>query len=195
MSNFHFDFILNLGVRSIEVKINSNAKTVALMAPSGSGKSSFVRSIAGLNKNISGTTFLYPGKIGYVPQDSLLIPTMTVKENLMLSPHADPKDLEMICQRLNITELLNRYPRKLSGGERQRVSIGRALMSKPELLVLDEPFAALNFEIRESITEFIKTWITQHQVKLILITHDKMSSHHLCEEFWTIKENKLFISQ
>ena len=142
---YDFNFIMHLGATSVKVDIKSNASRVGLRAPSGSGKSSFVRTILGLNKKVTGKNIVLPYQIGYVPQDSLLIPNLNVKNNLLLSHHANKDELEQICDELSIGDLWQRYPRMLSGGEKQRVSIGRALLSQPKLLILDEPFAALDF--------------------------------------------------
>jgi len=188
---FNFDFTMHLGSKNVGVKIQSNANTIALKAPSGSGKSSFIRTITGLNKNYTGHYFFPHKKLGYVPQDYLLIPIMTVKENLLLSPHANSNDLSFICDKLQISELMERFPRNLSGGEKQRVSLARALLSKPELLILDEPFTAIDFEMREQISTFIKEWREQNAADLLLVTHDEASSSSLCQEFWTIKNNQL----
>lgn len=190
---FDFNFSMHLGVTTIAVEIQSNARAIGLRAPSGSGKSSFIRTILGLNKNFSGTKFPLLKKVGYAPQDSLLIPTMNVKSNLLLSPYAQENELAKVCEELSIGHLLQRFPRMLSGGEKQRVSIGRALLSQPQLLVLDEPFAALDYEVRDQIANFIKLWTKKNNADLILVTHDVSSSDFLCEEFWTIKNNKLSV--
>jgi molybdate transport system ATP-binding protein len=182
---------MNLGSLSVKVHVESNSSSVALQAPSGSGKSTFVRTIAGLHKSAEITTIEFPRIIGYVPQDSLLIPHLSVKENLLLSPRSQASKLSEVCEELKILQLLDRKPRMLSGGEKQRVSIGRALLSHPELLILDEPFAALDFEIRDQVSAYLKEWLTKNQVNLLLITHDQVSSQFLCEEFWTIKNQCL----
>lgn len=191
---YHFDFAINLGASVLNIDVKSNASTVALKAPSGSGKTSFIRTIAGLNKKFTPKNFQLYSPIGYVPQDALLIPNLDVRKNLLLSPRADQNQLEKICDELLIGDLLHRYPRMLSGGEKQRVSIGRVLLSKPKLLILDEPFAALDYELRNKIGNYLKLWIADHGVDLILVTHDESSSNLLCEEFWTIKDNRLTLS-
>jgi molybdate transport system ATP-binding protein len=191
---YDFNFIMHLGATSVKVDIKSNASRVGLRAPSGSGKSSFVRTILGLNKKVTGKNIVLPYQIGYVPQDSLLIPNLNVKNNLLLSPHANKDELEQICDELSIGDLWQRYPRMLSGGEKQRVSIGRALLSQPKLLILDEPFAALDFEIRSKVAHFIKLEQEKKGMDLMLVTHDESSSNLLCDEFWTIKNNNMFIT-
>ena len=159
------------------------------------GKSSFIRAITGLNKKITETKIQCPKQIGYVPQDSLLVPLMTVQENLMLSPFANRIELEIIAKKLSIDHLLLRFPRMLSGGEKQRVSIGRAMLSAPQLLILDEPFAALDDEMSDKISHFIKEWIEDKKIDLILVCHDLSICHFLCEEIWTINSaSRLVVS-
>lgn len=192
MSNFRFEFSYQAGPSQIQVSILSLARSVALRSPSGSGKSTFIRVISGLQKTSSGEFLKASERIGYVPQDSLLIPTMTVRENLLLSPRSSLDQLSEIASHLKIEPLLDRRPRLLSGGEKQRVSIGRALMSRPELLIMDEPFAALDFNLRAEISAYLKEWSKTHNVRLILVSHDENSATDLCEEIWTIDGNKLF---
>lgn len=191
MSNFNYKFHLSLGSSTLSVNLESSARTAALKAPSGSGKSTFVRTILGLQKDSAGKLHRPSVRMGYVPQDSLLIPNMSVEENILLSPFAVHSQLHLLAQELEISHLLNRYPRMLSGGEKQRVAIARALLSSPEILVMDEPFSALDFEKREKVTRLIKNWIEKNNSSLILVTHDDSSSEFLCEEMWTIKDSKL----
>ena len=185
--NYHFE--LSLGTNSLAVDLESKASRIALQAPSGTGKTSFLRVLAGLNKKITGPP---PSllKVGYVPQDPLLIPTMTVRENLLLSPQADPQELESLAHELSIEHLLARRPRMLSGGEKQRVSIGRAILSQPKLLLMDEPFSALDRELRHSVIEVMKRYLQNKNIHLILVTHEESSVESLCEEIWTIQEGK-----
>lgn len=189
---FNYHFVLDLKSSSLEVEIKSNAKTISLQAPSGTGKTTFIKTIAGINKNFNGDTSHFPGPVGYVPQDSLLIPIYSVKENLLLSPYAQEKDLDIISEALFFRHLLNRRPRMLSGGEKQRVSIGRALLLNPPLLILDEPFSGLDHEMKDSVANFVKSWVTAYNASLIFVSHDESVSQLLCQEFWTIKNNKLF---
>jgi molybdate transport system ATP-binding protein len=89
--------------------------------------------------------------------------------------------------------LLERLPRLLSGGEKQRVAIGRALLSNPEVLLLDEPFSALDKTMRLKILEYLKIWLTKKNADLILVAHDEDTAVSLCEETWSIHDNILSI--
>lgn len=192
-SGYNFHFTLNIGHKPLLVDISSKAKSVYLKAPSGTGKTTFLRTIAGINKNFKENTQDFPKRIGLVPQDSLLIPILSVKENLLLSPFSNTDRLNEVCDALSITHLLHRRPRMLSGGEKQRVSIGRALLSNPTHLLLDEPFAALDDEIKGLIANYIKNWINKNSTSMILVSHDESLPSILCEEVWTIKSDKLFV--
>lgn len=191
MTKYNFKFSLSLGNSELHVDVTSSSSAVALRAPSGSGKSTFVRAILGLIKDTHKISQKYSKRMGYVPQDSLLIPHLTVRENLLLSPHSDAQEVTAVAQALGLNELLDRFPRYLSGGEKQRVAIGRAILSKPELLILDEPFSALDAEMRSQVSSFIKNWVKEMSCDLLLVTHDESSSVYLCDDFWTIKENVL----
>jgi molybdate transport system ATP-binding protein len=192
-AKYNFHFTLPLGSQSLSVNVTSSAGSVLLRAPSGSGKSSFLRAVLGLNKKLPKIEISGVERTGYVPQDSLLIPHLSVKENLLLSPFADSAEINEITSGLMIENLLERYPRMLSGGERQRVAIGRSLLSKPQLLLMDEPFSALDIEMRKKIIPFVQAWLLRHKVDLILVSHDEDSSSSLCEEVWSIHNNQLSV--
>jgi molybdate transport system ATP-binding protein len=192
-AKYNFHFTLPLGSQNLTVNVTSNSGSVLLRAPSGSGKSSFLRAVLGLNKKIPKIEISGVERTGYVPQDSLLIPHLSVKENLLLSPFADSAEINEITSGLMIENLLERYPRMLSGGERQRVAIGRALLSKPQLLLMDEPFSALDIEMRKKIIPFGQAWLLRHKADLILVSHDEDSSSSLCEEVWSIHNNQLSV--
>jgi molybdate transport system ATP-binding protein len=185
---YNFDFVIPLGATQLNVKIKSHSHAVALSAPSGSGKTSFIRAIAGLSKK---RPIDLKKKIGYVPQDALLIPHLNVRKNLLLSPRSNPNQLSQISQALFIEDLLHRFPRTLSGGEKQRVSIARALLSRPELLLLDEPLSALDEKMKIQVIRFLKFWLTENKADLILVIHEEASAKLLCDEFWRIENNQL----
>lgn len=186
-----YSFIFPIGVNSVTVNIRSSARKVLLKAPSGTGKSTFVKILAGIGKKYHGYLHNPFRRVGYVPQDCLLIPTMTVYQNLVLSPHTIEKNLTLVCESFSVSHLLSRHPRALSGGEKQRVAIARALLADPDLLIFDEPFSALDETLKTSITNFLGKWIDTHNLSLILISHDDLMCSPLCEEVWCIKENSL----
>lgn len=156
--------------------------TCALIGPSGCGKSTLLNVLSGLNINYLGDIFINERKpspksqtIGYIPQNYGLLPWLTVKENILLGlkiKKVKPRNLpEDLIENLGLSELLNRYPNKLSGGQRQRVSLARAFALKTDLLLMDEPFSALDAITREEMQDvFIDLW-NKKQVSTILVTH------------------------
>jgi molybdate transport system ATP-binding protein len=109
--------------------------------------------------------------IGYVFQDSRLFPHMTVRQNLLYGANKQKNDLANIASLLGIADLLSRYPDKLSGGEKQRVAIGRALLSEPKLLLMDEPMASLDAGRRDELLQYISIIPKELGIPVIYITH------------------------
>ena len=163
-----------LGATALNVDFAAEAPVVGLFGRSGSGKSSVVNAIAGLLKpdagriEIDGEVLfdaaaginLPPEKrrVGYVFQDALLFPHLSVAKNLL---YGAPKSgmrigFDTVVGLLGIEALLERSPAALSGGERQRVAIGRALLSQPRLLLMDEPLASLDNQRRQEVLRYIE---------------------------------------
>lgn len=154
------------------------------IGPSGCGKSTFLYVLSGILKEYKGTVLIDgqpidPGsqRIGLILQNYGLLPWKTVYQNAMLGikikkgrPVLDEHS-SYILRRLGIDNLLHRYPKELSGGQQQRVAIARAFILKPDLLLMDEPFSALDAISREEIQElFLKTW-KENNVTTVFITH------------------------
>lgn len=160
-----------------------------IKGPSGCGKTSLLRGIAGLHrfpqgycrlgKTIwqDGAFFLPPWKrpIGYVPQDGGLFAHLSVKKNLLFGM---PPNLRKehcysdIVDALHLYPLLGRSTHALSGGERQRVAIGRALLTQPELLLMDEPLSALDMDIKTDIIFYIKEFLKKNEIRTLYVSHD-----------------------
>jgi ABC-type nitrate/sulfonate/bicarbonate transport system ATPase subunit len=170
---------LTLDVRSDEV--------LSIVGRSGAGKSTLLRVLAGLVDVADGAiehTGVGPQRTAVVFQDSLLLPWLTVVENVAFSFRlaGHPRRLRRrparasaaaeVLERLDIAELANRYPSELSGGQQQRVSIARAVAARPDVLLLDEPFSALDLATRSALQD----WIVDHRSSLaptiVLVTHD-----------------------
>jgi molybdate transport system ATP-binding protein len=153
-------------------------KVTALVGPSGSGKTSLIESVAGLRPRASGRITIDGGinvmdlppeqrRIGYVPQDVALFPHLNVRRNLTFGGNERFDDVVSI---LELAPLLPRAPASLSGGERQRVALGRALMTAPRLLLLDEPLASVDHPIRERVLHFLRR-VRDLGVPMIYVTH------------------------
>ena len=164
----------------------------AIFGKSGSGKTSTINAIAGLSRpdvgviQIGNTTLfdqnmrinvpIYKRQIGYVFQDDRLFPHMTVRNNLIYGTAktrymADSLNLTDITGLLELAPLLERRPRTLSGGEKQRVAIGRALLSNPKLLLMDEPLASIDVQHRFEILPFIQRVREKIGITIIYVTH------------------------
>ncbi len=198
---FDFEIKLTRGHFQLDAKLQSASTAIAITGASGSGKSTLVRILAGLEKKATGhvtyqgrkwlnaaeSIFLPPWqrRVGYVPQDSLLIPHLNILENLAFSG-ATGEAVAEIADQLFITPLLKRRPRMLSGGEKQRVSLGRALLSNPELLLLDEPFSALDRTLRKQVSEVLNEICGRRKLPFILISHDESDVLNLAQEIWSV---------
>jgi len=158
---------------------------ISIVGSSGSGKTTLLRIIAGLERPTSGTVFLAgneivaPNKdIGFVFQDLRLFPWLTVEKNIILSMEKrESKEktkevLEQILALVGLTKFRKAYPNELSGGMAQRVAIARALACNPKILLLDEPFSALDVQTRSRLQkELVQIWEKTNKT-IILVTHD-----------------------
>lgn len=159
--------------------------TCAIIGPSGCGKSTLLRILAGIAFNYEGEVLVADVpvnpkalSVGFIPQNYGLLPWRTVRENIRLSwkvKHPEspvPEGEESMLSRLGIgEELLDRFPRELSGGQQQRASLARAFLLQPDVLLMDEPFSALDAITREEMQEvFFELWRAQ-AVTTVIVTH------------------------
>ena len=157
----------------------------AVLGPSGCGKSTLIKTIAGLLTPDSGAVLMDGRKmdaksmtIGFMPQNYGLLPWRTAMENVLLGPAIRKKNQELskkhageLFQTLGIAGLEQRYPRELSGGQQQRVALARAFLLEPDILLMDEPFSALDAITREEIQDvFLALW-RKASVTTVLVTH------------------------
>ena len=191
----------DLGRFSLDVAFTVPAAGVtALFGPSGCGKTTVLRCIAGLHRVAEGTctvdgavwqdatVFLPPHRrpIGYVFQEASLFPHLSVKRNLLYGAAGIVADagrigFDAVVDLLGLASLLDRAPRHLSGGERQRVAIGRALLSQPKLLLMDEPLSALDRPTRAEILPFLQRLHDTLALPVIYVTHDLAEVEQLAD--------------
>ncbi|MCI7767401.1 MAG: ABC transporter ATP-binding protein [Oscillospiraceae bacterium] len=174
-------------------------KLVGLLGPSGSGKTTILRMIAGLENPDSGEIIIdgkvmndvHPSKrgIGFVFQSYALFRYMTVYDNIAFGLKVMKKDKEEIRERVSelvkligLEGLEKRFPSQLSGGQRQRVAFARALAPNPELLLLDEPFAAIDAKVRQELRSWLKDMISRLGVTSIFVTHDQDEAIEVADE-------------
>ncbi len=171
----------------------------ALLGPSGSGKSTILRILAGLEKPQQGRivnsgnvwfdsrtkTFVPPQKrkAGVVFQDYALFSNLTVAQNIAygLPGRAGEEKAIHWMERLHISEFRDRYPHLLSGGQRQRVALARALAAGPDLLLLDEPFSALDVSLRQQLRDELRSVIDETRCPVIMVTHDLSDARYLAD--------------
>lgn len=172
----------------LEVRESASVEVLGLFGPSGSGKTSLLETIAGIRTPEAGDIrigdrplFSSAGRInvparerhiGYVPQDALLFPNLDVRRNITYGAPQRHHDFDALVAILDLQPLLERRVQNLSGGEKQRVAIARALMTKPSILLLDEPLAGIDRERRERILPYVLRIRRELHVPLIYVTHD-----------------------
>ena len=193
------DVQVQLGERVLNLALKTSSSTVAIVGPSGAGKSTLLRVLAGVERKakgrlvMDGETWLdssnartvppWDRGVGWVPQEVSLFPHLTVRENLAYA-RAKPDSVREVASLLEVSHLMDRRPRRLSGGERQRVALGRAILSSPRLLLLDEPFSALERPLRAKLAKLVRAWADERGVPLVLVSHDEQDTDILADEHW-----------
>jgi len=156
-------------------------KFVSLIGPSGSGKSSVLRAVTGLQQPLAGEVRLNvdPEHVAFLFQDDALLPWRTARDNVALGltirgtkKKAARERAETWLERLGLIGLGDRYPRELSGGQRKRVALAQVLALQPRLLLMDEPFAALDAIVRHRLTKDLLDWVERERLTVLLVTHD-----------------------
>ncbi len=203
---------LKRGSFELDAALHLNQRVTAIFGPSGSGKSTLLGIIAGIIKPDSGRIVVdgdclfdsdkrinkpvHERRIGLVFQDGRLFPHLNVMQNLSYALHFIPKEqqqfkLEQIAQLLEITPLLKQRPHQLSGGEKQRVALGRALLSSPRLLMLDEPLASLDDRLKSQILPFLKLVADEIQIPMIYISHSRKEIMQITSNLIHIQNGKV----
>ncbi len=193
------DIELRRGDYRRQVRIEEAARVIALVGPSGAGKTSVLNAIAGLLRPHAGRIAVegrvlfdhaaridvpaHRRRIGYVFQDARLFPHLDVAANLRYGRHEGEQRFRFddIVALLGIDALLERRPRHLSGGEAQRVAIGRALLSQPALLLLDEPLSALDRERREELIPYLQRVRDSLGLPMLYVSHREDEVRRIAE--------------
>src|SRR5690625_5025486 len=189
---------------TLDVQFQIGANIVALYGPSGSGKTTTLHCIAGLTKIDTGIIELNnqllvndrlslvpveKRQIGYVFQQYALFPHKTVWENINYGMKNE-RYTKRLIEQLNMSHLLNRYPHEISGGEKQRTAFIRALATEPQLLLLDEPFSALDEKTKEISYEQLSIIHSSRKMPIILVTHNLNEVKMLANKVFHIEEGK-----
>ena len=187
-------------------------ETMALIGESGSGKTTLLRLLNRLAEPSSGEVFIqgHPAshqdpialrrRLGYVPQDGGLFPHWTIRDNICLVPQLLQWPINQQHDRLNTLlslvnldpgQVANRYPIELSGGQRQRVAVARALAADPPIILLDEPFSALDPLTRHELQEQFLELKTQLHKTMVVITHDMAEAFRLGDRITVLKDGRI----
>jgi molybdate transport system ATP-binding protein len=206
------DVTKKLGEFSIEATFTSEGKVTGLFGASGAGKTSLINMIAGLLRPDRGSIVIdgetlddtaarvhipaHRRRIGYVFQDARLFPHLDVRQNLdygrrMNRLADDPGQRARVTDLLDIGRLLDRRPGQLSGGERQRVALGRALLSKPRLLLLDEPLGSLDEGRKVEILPYLVRLRDEANVPMVYVSHDAAEMRQLATQIVMLRRGQV----
>jgi molybdate transport system ATP-binding protein len=196
----------------LRVRFQSRASRLALIGPSGSGKTLTLRMIAGVLSpergriEVGGRVLLdtrsgidlaaQQRAMATVFQDYALFPHLTVHQNILFAvargwrnpaPHDRNEEAERWIERFSLQGVVNLYPHQISGGQRQRTALARALVGRPRALLLDEPFAALDRELRQRLREELLALQAATGLPMLIITHDAEDLEHLAQDVIRLK--------
>jgi molybdate transport system ATP-binding protein len=194
---------------TLDARFECARGVTAIFGPSGSGKTTVLHAIAGLVRPsgkivLDGQTlldsaarvFLKPERrrIALVFQDHLLFPHLSVKQNLTYGVRgAQPvdHDFDKLVHILDIQPLVDRYPHSLSGGQRQRVALGRAILARPRMLLLDEPLAALDEPLKDRILTYLERVLGEYHTPTLFVSHDQTDVRRLAEEVIVLENGRV----
>ena len=188
----------------LDVSFQVNDNILGLMGASGSGKSMTLKCIAGIETPDQGRIVLNDRvlfdsekkrNVGYMFQSYALFPNMDVYENISVGLRARKvKDVDIVVRKVmkqfQISELASRYPKQLSGGQRQRVALARLMAYEPDVLLLDEPFSALDEDLKEDLLRELKSEL-QISKPVVFVSHNKEEVNELCDFKYKIKQGEI----
>ena len=202
---------LNHKIKNSEILKNISIETeedkiACILGPSGSGKTTLLKLIAGLEYTQKGEIYIKDKlvsssnthikteerDIGFLFQDFALFPHLTVKENLKfaINGNADANiEINEIMKLIKLPNSLKKYPHELSGGEQQRVALARSIISKPKLLLLDEPFSNLDLSLREEIRDDTLHLLQKFNISVIIVTHDPFEAMFISNKIYILEQN------
>lgn len=202
----YVDICKKLNKFSLDVTFETHGDALAIFGASGSGKSMILKCIAGIERPDSGK-IVFDGKvlfdseakinipsrergIGYLFQNYALFPNMTVRENIMISNRITEEELQELLIKFDMTELANEYPRRMSGGQQQRAAICRMLAAKPKMLLFDEPFSAIDEQLKLQLYKVLFNNIIRDHKYNFLVSHNFREVYNLSDKILCIDAGK-----
>jgi molybdate ABC transporter permease protein len=215
--NFEPELIVTLHKQlsdfALDIAFNANNKPLGLLGASGSGKSMTLRCIAGLEKPDRGRIILNDKilfdsdrkinlsvrerRVGFLFQNYALFPHLTVAQNIAfglprgLSSFQIKQEIESHLVAIQLEGIGDRFPNELSGGQQQRVALARALASRPDILLLDEPFSALDTYLRDQLEKLLRVSLTQYSGVTLFVTHNLEEAYRVCHDLLIIDQGKI----
>ena len=201
--SLHIDINKNLSSFNLDVSMESKGGIIGFLGASGSGKSMTLKCIAGLEKPSKGKIIINDKvlfdseekinvktrdrKVGFLFQNYALFPHMTIKDNIEIgldkvSKAEKSKLSSNYIKKFGLEGLENRYPWQLSGGQQQRVALARALITSPDILLLDEPFSALDNHLRASMERELVEILKDYKGTVVFVTHDIAEAYRVCDK-------------
>lgn len=190
-------------LHEVSLRIPSGSMA-AVLGPSGSGKSTLLRTITGLHRDAEGSIRLADRplerlaperrRVGLVPQDGALFPHLTVTENIAFGITRAQRRGTRVADMLDLLELAayaGRYPHQLSGGQAQRVAVARALAPAPDLLLLDEPFSALDAVLRGTVRDAVHRALAETGTTALLVTHDQSEALSMATQLIVLADGRI----
>ena len=194
----------------LDMEFKTSAKRIGILGESGSGKSLTLKCIAGLEKPDSGhieynrNVFYDSGKkiniipqkrrVGYMFQNFALFPNMTVRQNIAAAMRTkEKKSVDDILKRFELSNLSKKYPRELSGGQQQRTALARIIASDPDMILLDEPFSALDETTKGRTQSRLEEMLSDYDKTVILVSHNKDEIYRFCDELIVIEDGRAVI--
>ena len=208
---------LNLSFKDQDILKNINlsldlGERVSILGESGSGKSSLLRCIAGFeninkgkislkNEIVSSDTYMLPTEkrgVGMVVQEKALFPHLTVKKNILFGIESNSNKNEIVselAELFKIEKLLDKLPGQISGGEQQRVAFARSLAPSPSLLMLDEPFSALDDKLKQELYYELDKIFEKQELSILLVTHDREEAQILTSRSLKLSQGSLSLTE
>lgn len=202
VSNLNKNFYSRKGelevLKDLNLKVEKG-QIISLIGPSGCGKSTILNIISGLEDPSSGVINTN-GKIGYMFQKDHLFPWLTIEDNILIGikinkkvDNEDRKKAHLLLEKYDLIDFKHHHPHQLSGGMRQRVSLIRTLMTDPEILLLDEPFSALDAQTKINVIEDVYKIIKEEKKTTILVTHDISEAISFSDKIYLLTKRPSYI--